>query len=66
MSISRYSQTELVIGLVGAIGTNLGHVSTRLCSLLGDTFEYDCTQIKVSELLTALDWPAARQLTHRR
>lgn len=50
------SKTELVIGLVGAIGTDLELVSTRLCSTLRDVFAYDCTRIGVSDLLADLDW----------
>jgi cytidine deaminase len=57
------TRTELVIGLVGAIGTDLRLVATRLGSLLTDEFKYAISQIGMSDLLETLAWQEARDLS---
>jgi len=47
--------TELVIGLVGAVGTDLRGVSDEI-GLALDEFGYETTQIGLSNLLHELDW----------
>lgn len=49
------SQTELVIGLVGPVGIDLGAVYQELAQVLSD-FEYTCHDIHLSEQLQELDW----------
>lgn len=50
------SHTELVFGLVGALGTNLRLVATRLQSVLVDVFGYDVSPITLSDLMGTLTW----------
>jgi cytidine deaminase len=49
------AQTELVIGLVGAVGIRLGSVFDELAKLL-TAYEYECHDIHLSEQLQELDW----------
>ncbi len=49
------SQTELVIGLVGPVGIDLGEVFDELAHVLS-AFEYECHDIHLSDQLRALDW----------
>ncbi|HWT93575.1 MAG TPA: anti-phage dCTP deaminase [Solirubrobacteraceae bacterium] len=57
------SRTELVIGLVGAIGTDLPFVAKRCGSLLTDIFAYEVSQIGVSDLLRTIEWDDGRDLS---
>lgn len=57
------SRTELIIGLVGAIGTDLVLVATRTGSLLKDQFGYDISHVSISDLLTTLNWDDKRNLS---
>src|SRR4051794_11608700 len=58
------ARTELVIGLVGAIGTDLESVATRTGSLLRDVFAYNgVSQIGMSDLLKTLAWEDGRDLS---
>src|SRR4051812_7801347 len=57
------SRTELVVGLVGAIGTDLPLVATRIGSLLKDNFDYSSSHVGVSDLLAKLAWPDGRDLS---
>ncbi|HET7445819.1 MAG TPA: deaminase [Solirubrobacterales bacterium] len=47
--------SELVIGLVGAVGTDLELVCTDI-SLALDAYDYDVEEIRLSRLLSGLDW----------
>lgn len=58
-----HARTELVVGLVGAIGTDLPHVATRIGSLLTDVFDYTVSQVGMSDLLTTLAWEDGRDLS---
>lgn len=49
------AQTELVIGLVGAVGIPLGKVYETLALLLTE-YEYECHDIHLSEQLVEMDW----------
>ncbi|MGH2878428.1 MAG: deaminase [Solirubrobacteraceae bacterium] len=49
--------TELVIGIVGAVGTDLRGVSDEI-GLALDEFGYETTQVGLSDLLHELDWQA--------
>ena len=49
------AQTELVIGLVGAVGIPLGRVYETLALLLTE-YEYECHDIHLSEQLAEMDW----------
>jgi deoxycytidylate deaminase len=49
------SQTELVIGLVGPIGIDLGAVYLELAKVL-TAFKYECHDIHLSDQLRALEW----------
>jgi cytidine deaminase len=49
------SQTELVIGLVGPVGIDLGEVYDELAHVLS-AFRYECHDIHLSDQLRALDW----------
>ena len=49
------AETELVIGLVGAVGTDLHWVSDEIRLALDD-FAYQTTHVGLSELLHELDW----------
>jgi cytidine deaminase len=57
------SRTELVFGLVGAIGTDLRLVATRLGSLLADEFAYTTSQVGLSDLLETIAWSDGRDLS---
>jgi hypothetical protein len=57
------SRTELVIGLVGAIGTDLKQVAVRAGSILTDIFGYAVTPINMSDLLTTVAWTDGRDLS---
>ena len=63
MADAEQIRTELVIGLVGAIGTNLPLVATRTGSLLTDAFDYTISPIGMSDLLEIVDWPDNRDLS---
>jgi deoxycytidylate deaminase len=52
----RLSQTELIVGLVGALGTELDLVASKLSSRLGEVFAYRVETISVSSLMQDLDW----------
>lgn len=52
------SQTELVIGLVGPIGIDLGGVYRELAKVLSE-FGYECHDLHLSDQLRALDWDQA-------
>src|SRR5436853_2118772 len=49
------AQTELVIGLVGAVGIELGEAYQTLAKLL-TRYEYQCHDLHLSEQLKELDW----------
>ncbi len=49
------SSSELVIGLVGAVGTDLELVCTDI-SLALNAYDYDVEEIRLSRLLSGLDW----------
>lgn len=49
------SQTELIIGLVGPVGVDLGAVYGQLAKVL-TAFEYECHDIHLSDQLRELDW----------
>lgn len=49
------SQTELVIGLVGPVGIDLGKVYAALAQVL-TAFEYTCHDIHLTDQLHALEW----------
>ena len=49
------SQTELIIGLVGPIGIDLGKVYTELARVLS-TFGYECHDLHLTDQLRALEW----------
>lgn len=49
------SQTELVIGFVGAVGIDLGEVYRKLAAVLTD-FEYQCHDVHLTDQLQDLDW----------
>lgn len=55
------SATELVIGLVGALGTDLKRVASTIESRLHSVFSYDTESVSISGLMSDLDWP--RNLT---
>lgn len=50
------SNTELVIGLVGALGSNLHGVAQTIRAKLTDLFNYDSAIVSVSGLMQNLDW----------
>jgi deoxycytidylate deaminase len=66
MAEAEHVRTELVIGLVGAIGTDLPLVATRIGSLLTDAFDYAISHIGISDLLEIVDWPGNRDLSHEK
>jgi deoxycytidylate deaminase len=47
--------SELVIGLVGAVGTDLDLVSTDITLAL-DAYDYEVEEIRLSKLLSGLEW----------
>ena len=49
------SQTELIIGLVGPVGIDLGAIYAHLAKVL-TAFEYQCHDIHLSDQLRELDW----------
>lgn len=49
------SQTELVIGLVGALGIDLEKSHTALAKVLS-RFKYQCHNIRLSDQLREMDW----------
>jgi hypothetical protein len=51
------SQTELIIGLVGPVGIDLGAMYAHLAKVL-TAFEYQCHDIHLSDQLRELDWDA--------
>jgi cytidine deaminase len=50
------SNTELVIGLVGALGCDLPGVAQTIRAKLTDVFRYDSAVVSVSGLMQNLDW----------
>jgi deoxycytidylate deaminase len=50
------SKTELIIGLVGALGTDLRSLANDLATYLNDEFGYDSDFIGMSDLMGNLDW----------
>jgi cytidine deaminase len=50
------SNTELVIGLVGALGADLPRVAETLRAKLTDVFDYQSKILSVSGLMQSLDW----------
>jgi hypothetical protein len=52
---TEYTHTELIFGLVGAVGTNLKRVETELTTILKKRFSYNVKPIILSELLPDLN-----------
>jgi deoxycytidylate deaminase len=54
------TQTELVVGLVGAVGTKLTHVTDELRAQL-DEYDYTVTSLRLSSYLQDLPWAVSSE-----
>jgi len=61
---SALPDTELVLGLVGTLGTDLESLAVTLRSVLTDVFGYRAEVIGLSQLMEDLDWNRELSPTH--